>query len=226
MRLQKYVLITAGGIGARMQSPTPKQYLELAGRPVLLHVFDKFLAYDPAIHFVLVLPETTLDQWHALCQQHGFTHEHQLAYSGPARFHSVKNGLKFIPEDCLVAIHDGARPLVSIETISRVFKHAAAFGNAIPTTTIHDSVRLLVNPTSKPFPRNQLRVVQTPQCFLASEIKEAYQVNYQESFTDDASVLEATGKRIFLVEGNEDNLKLTTPNHLKFAEALLTSGRQ
>lgn len=207
-----------------MGSAQPKQFLELAGKPLLMHAMQAFLNYAPDIRLVLVLPEQEFAAWKNLCQQHRFHSAHQLAIGGPTRFHSVKNGLRFIPEQALVAIHDGVRPLVSLDTISRAFHFASKFGNAIPGIEAADSLRLTDGALSQPLPRDRVRLIQTPQCFRASLIKRAYNRNYHESFTDDASVLEADGERLFLVEGHRENIKITTPADLVFAEAWLRRG--
>lgn len=208
-----------------MGAGIPKQFLELAGKPVLMHAIQAFLNYAADIRVVVVLPESEFETWKRLCETHRFHGSIQLAISGPARFHSVKNGLRHIPDEVLVAIHDGVRPLVSLDTISRVFHFASKFGNAIPAIASPDSVRIVDGALSKPLPRENVRLVQTPQCFLASRIKKAYNRNYHESFTDDASVLEADGERLFLVEGHRENIKITTPSDLVFAEAYLVDKR-
>jgi 2-C-methyl-D-erythritol 4-phosphate cytidylyltransferase len=208
-----------------MGTATPKQFLELAGKPVLIHAIQAFLNFAADMRVVVVLPETEFETWRRLCETHSFHGSLQLAISGPTRFHSVKNGLRQIPDDTLVAIHDGVRPLVSLDTISRVFHFASKFGNAIPGIAPGDSVRITDGALSKSLPREQIRLVQTPQCFLASRIKKAYNCNYHESFTDDASVLEADGERLFLVEGHKENIKITTPSDLAYAEAYLTNRR-
>ena len=205
-----------------MQSDLPKQFLDLAGRPVLLHVFDAFLAYAPDIRFVLVLPGAYHEFWLQLCTTHGFHAPCQLADSGPTRFHSVKNGLQFIPEDVLVAIHDGVRPLVSSETIARAFHFAEKFGNAIPVVGVSESVRVTDHAMSSSLPRERVKLVQTPQCFRSGNIKRAYNKSYLEHFTDDASVLESEGERLYLIEGNPENIKITTPYDLRVARALFT----
>ncbi len=204
-------------MGASIQ----KQFLPLAGSPVLMHCMKAFLSYAPDIAFVLVIPEEAFATWKALCETHHFQVSHQLAISGPTRFHSVKNGLRFIPPDALVAIHDGVRPLVSLDTISRAFHFASQFGNAIPVVAPADSVRMVENAMSTPLSRNSVRMVQTPQCFRADLIKKAYNRNFEERFTDDATVLEADGHRLYLIEGNKENIKITTPSDLVYAEAYL-----
>lgn len=219
--MKKFVLIAAGGSGKRMGSSLPKQFIIIAGKPILIHAFQAFLSYAPDIQFVLVLPEPYHNDWVDLCHKHHFEIQHQLVASGPTRFHSVKNGLRHIPNDSLVAIHDGVRPLVSLHTISHAFHCAEIFGSAIPVVKPKESVRMVEGPISKSLDREKLRLLQTPQCFLSEAIKKAYNKNYHESFTDDSSVLEADGVRLFLIDGNHENIKITDPTDLIIAEALL-----
>ncbi|MFP4691243.1 MAG: 2-C-methyl-D-erythritol 4-phosphate cytidylyltransferase [Bacteroidales bacterium] len=220
--MEKYVVITAGGKGERMQSSVPKQLMEIAGKPILLHVFDRFLAYSDNLHFVLVLPKAHLGTWKSICHRYHLTTPHTVTENGPTRFHSVKNGLRHVPLNVLVAIHDGARPLVSVETISTAFFFAEKMGNAVPVTTITESVRIKDKALSTPLPRDRVKVVQTPQVFHSAQIKKAYELSYQESFTDDATVLEASGESIYLTEGNAENIKVTSPPDRLIAEALLS----
>lgn len=217
---KKYTLITAGGAGVRMKASLPKQFMEVCGKPLILHTLSVFLRYAPDMHFVIVLPSEQMDYWQQLCEKYRFN-SGMVAEGGPTRFHSVKNGLRQVPDDALVAIHDAVRPLVSLETISRGFHFAARYGNAIPVVSLNESVREVDHALSKSVDRQKYRLVQTPQVFSAKLIKEAYRVNYQESFTDDASVLESAGHRIFLVDGNRENIKITEPLDLILAEALL-----
>lgn len=224
--LPKYVIITAGGSGVRMNTPRPKQFIPLLGKPVLMHTLEAFYRFDPDIHIILVLPLSQIPYWKQLCAEHHFSVPFQITEGGPERFHSVKNGLKLTANDGVVAIHDGVRPLVSGKTINEAFYFAEKFGNAIPVIPVTESVRRVENACNKPEDRNTLRLVQTPQCFMAVTIKKAYQVNYHESFTDDASVLEQTGERIFLCEGNRENIKITTPADILIAEALLKQRQQ
>lgn len=204
----------------RMGSETPKQFMLLAGKPVLMHTLERFKQYDPTINLVVVLPAPLFGEWNALCKQHGFTTKHQLCDGGPERFHSVKNGLTKVG-DGVVGIHDGVRPLVSAETLDQCYKKAEISGNAIPVIEVKESVRRRIDGGNKYIKREGLCVVQTPQCFQVPLIKKAYNVPYNERFTDDASVLEATGHNINLVDGNCENIKITTPTDLKIAEALL-----
>ena len=221
--MQEYVLITAGGAGNRLGSDLPKQFLNLKGRPVLMHVFDAFMTFSEDLRFVLVLPDAYHDSWKKLCGDHELTLPHQVVSGGPTRFHSVKSGLRHIPDESLVAIHDGVRPLVSAGTIASGFHYAKKFGNAIPVIETKEAMRMMNGPISAPLPSERIRTVQTPQCFKASLIKKAYQQNYHESFTDDASVLESEGERLFLIDGNPENIKITIPADLIMAGALLST---
>lgn len=204
-----------------MNNPQPKQFLLLRGLPVLMHTMDVFYRYSKGISLILVLPHQQLEPWRNLCHAHGFSIPHKLVTGGPTRFHSVKNALQHIPDEAIVAIHDGVRPLVSLKTIAEAFHLAEKLGNAIPVVKVAESVRMVDGAFNKPINRETLRIIQTPQCFRAKLIKDAYKVTYDESFTDDASVLEKAGERIFLCEGNQENIKLTTPEDMNIAEALL-----
>jgi len=219
-----YAIITAAGAGVRMNTPLPKQFLPLLGKPVLMHTIEAFLRVQLNMQIILVLPREQMDYWAQLCQEHHFNHPLQLAEGGPTRFHSVKNGLRLVPDNHLVAIHDGVRPLVAPQTIKEAFHLADKFGNAIPVVKINESVRIIENAFNRPIDRQAVRIVQTPQCFRSSPIKQAYNVNFHETFTDDASVLEKTGERIYLSEGNKENIKITTPEDFLIAEAILKMG--
>ncbi len=221
--MRRFVLISAGGSGTRMKTDLPKQFLEIAGKPLLIHTFEAFMQVDPSFEFVLVLPENTFDYWRKCCLEHQFRQPYLLASSGPTRFHSVKSGLRLVPNDALVAIHDGVRPLVSTRVILEVFQTAEKLGNAVPAIPVNESLRITDHAHSQPLAREKVRIVQTPQCFRADLIKKAYNRNFDESFTDDATLLEVDGHRINLVEGNRENLKITTPADLKIAAALLIS---
>lgn len=220
--MNKYVIIVAGGTGKRMQSETPKQFLNVAGKPLLMHTLSRFYAYDAEITIRLVLPGPFIDFWHSLCKRYDFTVPHAVIEGGDTRFTSVKNGLQKTKKNSLLAIHDGVRPLVSHETIRRVFDTAEQKGSAIPVLKISESIRKLEGrDRSKPANRNDFCIVQTPQCFRAETLLTAYKQAYHETFTDDASVVEAAGENIHLVEGNYENIKITRPVDLKIAEAFL-----
>ncbi|MBC8488661.1 MAG: 2-C-methyl-D-erythritol 4-phosphate cytidylyltransferase [Bacteroidetes bacterium] len=219
--MKKKVIIVAGGQGKRMNTEIPKQFLNVARKPILMHTIEKFYSYADKIKIILVIPEPYFKFWRSLCNKFDFKIEHKLVAGGETRFNSVKNGLQEIYEPCVVAIHDGVRPLVSHETLSRVFSLAEENGNAIPVGKIYESMRQLETDNSFPVNREQFRMIQTPQCFHSDLIKKAYKQKYRKVFTDDATVVEAMGVKINLVEGNIENIKITRPVDLKFAEALL-----
>jgi len=219
--VEKHVIIVAGGVGKRMQSEIPKQFLNVAGRPVLIHTFERFINYSDDIKITLVLPEPYIDFWKSLCKRFTFEINHKVIKGGHVRFNSVRNGLKEIHNGGLVAIHDGVRPLVAKDTLNRVFKKAEESGNAIPAVKINESLRKINNENSFFVNRREYRLIQTPQCFHAELIKQAYQQDFKEEFTDDATVVEAMGIKINLVEGNRENIKITRPGDIKIAEAFL-----
>ena len=219
--MEKHVIIVAGGIGKRMQSEIPKQFLNVAGKPVLIHTFECFINYSEDIKITLVLPEPYIDFWKSLCKRFTFEIDHKVVEGGPTRFISVRKGLKEIQNGSLVAIHDGVRPLVAKETLNRVFKKAEETGNAIPAVKINESLRKINDKNSFFVNRRKYRLIQTPQCFHAELIKKAYQQEFKEEFTDDATVVEAMGIKINLVAGNMENIKITKPGDIKIAEAFL-----
>jgi len=218
--MELYALIVAGGSGKRMGAEVPKQFLELAGRPVLMHTIERFKAFNSDIEIITVLPENQLRHWIDLQKKHSFLVPHTLVKGGSTRFFSVRNGLKFVNEPGLVAIHDGVRPFVSIDTIKRCFDTAEELGNAIPSVSPADSLRLLTDQGNKPINRLQIRQIQTPQVFNATLIKKAFSQEYNPEFTDDASVLEKMGEKINLIEGNRENIKITNPEDLLISTAL------
>lgn len=216
-----YALIVAGGSGKRMGSEIPKQFLELGGRAVLMHAIEIFRKFDPEIEIITVLPENQIRHWLELQEKYDFRIIQTLVKGGETRFHSVKNGLEFIDSPGLVAIHDGVRPFVSIETIKRCFDTAAHTGNAIPVITPSDTLRVVNDAASTPLNRSQVRLVQTPQVFNAMLIKKAYDLGYSPEFTDDAMVLERAGNTITLVDGNRENIKITNPEDLLISNAFI-----
>lgn len=220
--MQHHVIIVAGGSGSRMNNAVPKQFMLLQGKPVLSHSIEKFRGFDANINIVIVLAEEHVATWNKLKEQYGIDVLHTIALGGPTRFHSVKSGLQAInTTEGLVGIHDGARPLVSAALIMECYTMAEKHGNAIPAIAPAETVRQLNGAISQQLNRNNLRLIQTPQCFRLDEIKKAYEQPYTDLFTDDASVLEANGGRIFLVDGERTNLKITTAEDLIIAEALL-----
>ena len=219
--ISRYVLIVAGGSGERMKSDIPKQFIEINGKPLLMHTLEVFYNFDINLSVVVVLPENQISYWQEKCQSLNCNIRHSIIKGGENRFQSVRNGLTTIPDEGIVAIHDGVRPFVTRETISRCFSEAEKFGNAIPCIPIHDTVRLVVNDTSAIIDRSMLRSIQTPQVFLNKIIKEAFNQPYINSFTDDASVFEKSGGKVHLVEGNRENIKITDPFDLTLAKCLL-----
>jgi len=215
--MEKFALIVAGGSGTRMKGKLPKQFLELNGKPLLMHTFEAFLKYDSKINFVLVLPEEQLINWKKLCVKYDFNVKHSLISGGETRFQSVENGLSKIEDDGIVFIHDGVRPLVSVQTIKNCFKTTHEKGNALPVISPSESVREMVDGNSRAVDRTRYFLVQTPQTFKVSVIKKAYEQHYLEKFTDDASVLENDGHEIHLVHGNRENIKITYPEDLLIA---------
>ena len=222
--MEHYILIVAAGKGQRIGGK-PKQFTELSGLPILMHTLHAFDFPGHRAKFVLVLSENDIAHWKELCFQYDFTIPHQIISGGPKRFYSVKRGLSLVPDEVLVAIHDGVRPLVSVDTIQRTFNMAQRKGSAIPAVPVNESVRETDGSLNKPVDRRKLRIIQTPQVFYSSLIKKAYHQNYRDSFTDDASVLESTGQPIYLVEGNPENIKITTPADLIMTEALLKKNK-
>lgn len=216
------ILIVAGGRGTRMGGPQPKQFLELAGRPVLMHTLEAFDRWDASARLIVVLPEDQIDTWKRLCEAHVFGRIHRVVAGGETRFHSVRNGLGAVASNGLIAVHDGVRPLVAPSVIAACFAAAADSGAAVPVVHMVESVREVdADGGSRPVDRARLRVVQTPQVFRADVLRAAYCLPYDPRFTDDASVVEASGVAVRLVPGNRENIKLTTPMDLLLAEQLM-----
>ncbi len=221
--MKKFVIIVAGGSGSRMGSEIPKQFLELCGKPVLMHTIQIFHDFDPECKIILVLPEDQQQFWKDLCLKHSFSLQHQVVSGGKTRFHSVQNGLSQIEDEGIVFIHDGVRPLVSHQTIERCYHMTQKNGNAIPVLSINESLRKQKGHQSVSVDRTLYLSVQTPQTFRSEQILEAFKQPFDPAFTDDASVAEKAGFPIFMVEGNRENIKITTPTDLIIAEAFLKS---
>lgn len=218
-----YVIIVAGGKGLRMGSDIPKQFLPIGGKPVLMRTLERFRAYDTDLKIILVLPEAQQDYWRRLCEQYHFDVKYELANGGQTRFHSVQNGLTLIPDDAegVVGVHDGVRPFPSIDVIRNCYTTARTAKAVIPVIPVVETVRQLENESSVTVPRDKYRLVQTPQTFDIQLLKAANRQPYNDGFTDDASVVESFGHDITLVEGNRENIKITTPYDMKIAEVLL-----
>ncbi len=215
----KAIIIVAGGKGTRMKSVLPKQYICLGNLPILMHTIKRFANYDSTMSIVLVLPEGDHDYWRNLCQEYSFNIPHILAIGGETRFESVRNGLSKVTTEDYVGVHDGVRPLVSNEVIDRCFSEAKHAKAVIPVLPVFETLRCIS--TANTVDRSDYCLVQTPQVFATKLLKIAYQQPYSRVFTDDASVVEALGISIKLVEGNRENIKMTTPSDLKLGEFLL-----
>lgn len=219
-----YIIIVAGGKGLRMGGDIPKQFLPVAGIPVLMRTMMRFREYSPDIQIILVLPKAQQEYWNSLCRQHQFNIPYLLADGGKTRFHSVQNGLALVPDDAdgVVGVHDGVRPFVSVDTIRRCYDEARSSKAVVPVIPVVETVRhLAANGSSRTVPRDEYRLVQTPQCFDIQLLKAANKQPYNDGFTDDASVVETFGYSITLVDGNRENIKITTPGDMKMAEMLI-----
>lgn len=242
-----YIIIVAGGKGLRMGGDIPKQFLSIGGKPILMRTLERFRAYSSTLQIILVLPKDQQAYWLQLCKEHHFplpsTGEvgrglYQMTDGGETRFHSVQHGLALIPDDAegVVGVHDGVRPFPSIEVIRNCYETARTAKAVIPVIPVVETLREITTintintintidtikpPHSQTVPRNNYRLVQTPQCFDIQLLKAANRQPYNDNFTDDASVVESYGQSITLVEGNRENIKITTPYDLKIAEVLV-----
>lgn len=219
---KKYAIIVAGGSGTRMNSTLPKQFIPLAGKPLLIHTIQQFSNYSKDLRIILILPATQVDEWNKLCQENQFNLDIQIVSGGATRFQSVKNGLDAIDEvDGLVAIHDGVRPFIKKALIEESFRAADKYGSGIATVALKDSIRYVNEGINRAEDRTKFRLIQTPQTFQLDLIKKAYTTKETPDFTDDASVLEHSGERVHLIEGSFENIKITTPEDLIIAESIL-----
>ena len=219
---QYNIIIVAGGTGTRMHSTVPKQFMEIKGKPVLIHTIEKFIEFDEFINIIVCVHKDFITDANFMLAEYFPDRNIHTVVGGETRFHSVKNGLQVIGnKNDIVGIHDAARPFVSVETIKRCFETAAKKGNAIPVCPFNESLRMVTNGINKSVSRDDYKIVQTPQCFIVSKIKEAFDQEYSPFFTDDATVLEGMDETIYLVEGNAENIKITNPYDLKFAELYL-----
>ena len=218
-----YVIMVAGGKGLRMGSDIPKQFLPIGGKPVLMRTIERFREYSEDLQIILVLPKAQQDYWKKLCKEYHFEVEYLLANGGETRFHSVQNGLALIPDDAegVVGVHDGVRPFPSVEVIRNCYEAARTAKAVIPVIPVVETVRHIEGEGSVTVPRGDYRLVQTPQTFDIQLLKAANRQPYNDGFTDDASVVESFGHQITLVEGNRENIKITTPYDMKIAEVLI-----
>lgn len=224
--MKKYAIIVAGGKGLRMGNDIPKQFLPVGGKPVLMRTLEAFFESVPEVNLVLVLPASQQEYWQGLCRSYHFDIPCRIADGGATRFHSVANGLALVPdgEDTLIAVHDGVRPFVGAEVIRHCYEAAEQWGAVVPVIDVYETLRHLEadKESSRTVNRADYRLVQTPQTFKGSLLKQAYACDYKPEFTDDASVVEAAGYEVRLVDGNRENIKITTPFDLSVAEALLS----
>lgn len=219
---KKYAVIVAGGKGTRMGSSIPKQFLPLLSLPVLCHSVLAFSHTIRDIKIILVAPEDQMDSARTILKSYTGQVDLTIVAGGETRFHSVQNGLKHIKEDGIVFIHDAVRPLISGELIARCFEHTMLHGSAIPSIPVADSMRIIGDDgISHAVNRDKVRIIQTPQTFLTSIIVPAFNREYDPSFTDEATVAEAAGATVHLVEGDKDNIKITTPGDMIIADTLL-----
>lgn len=221
MNLPHVAIIVAGGKGLRMNAEIPKQFLEINHLPILMHTLNAFSKYDASIQLILVLPAEQVDFWKELCHKHAFSISHTIVCGGDSRFDSVKNGLDAVKVHSMVAVHDGVRPLVSKDTIARCFEQVYLYGAVIPTVELVDSIRQLTDGRNIAVDRSAYQLVQTPQVFDSIILKNAYNQEFSPLFTDDASVVEAAGTAVKLVQGNRENIKITTEMDLKIASLFL-----
>ena len=223
--MKKYIIVVAGGKGLRMGGEVPKQFQVIGNKPVLMVTLERLHAIDPAMQLVLVLPAEQFDLWKEMCRQYEFAVPLLLTQGGATRFHSVQNGRAQVDDidEALVGVHDGVRPFVSQRVIDDCFREAWIHGAAIPMIDLQDSLRHIVGAdgVTEVVPRDRYRLVQTPQVFKLSVLRKAYEQRFVETFTDDASVVEASGKDVVAVEGNRENIKLTTPFDMLVARTLM-----
>ena len=219
--MKKFAVIVAGGAGSRMDSLTPKQFMELSGRPIVWYSINAFLqAYDD-LHVILVLPAAHIRTGLEIVKTTVDPKRVRINEGGSTRFHSVKNGLAFVDSDSIVFVHDAVRCLVTEELINRCYEHAVEYGCAVPAVYATDSIRVDSGKGAVQVDRNKVYVIQTPQTFRSEILKQSFSKNYLESFTDEASVAEHAGFGIHLVEGDRTNIKITWPIDLVVAEAIL-----
>ena len=219
--MSDYVIIVAGGSGTRMQSQEPKQFLPLAGKAILHHTIEAFHKYDPTFKYIVALPKEYIEYWKSHSALKKVPGEQILVEGGLERFYTVKNALEHVKGPGIVMIHDGVRPLVDSQVIRNTYEVASIRGAAIPVISLNESIRKTDGTSNYALNRNDYKLVQTPQCFKTEILINAYKQNFSTEFTDDASVVEKTGQKIFLVDGNSENIKITSPQDLLIAEALM-----
>ncbi|CAN5554308.1 2-C-methyl-D-erythritol 4-phosphate cytidylyltransferase [soil metagenome] len=219
--MKKVAVIVAGGSGTRMNNTIPKQFLLIKGKPVLYYTLKTFLDSYKDLEIILVLPEEHIAAGQEIIDAFFDYKRIQLTAGGRTRFHSVQNGLALITEECMVFVHDGVRCLLTKKLVQDCYEAALEFGSAVPVTECKDSIRLIKGDDNEAFDRNRVKMVQTPQTFHSKILLPAFKIDYKDKFTDEATVVEAFGLKVYLVEGEEDNIKITRPIDLVIAETLL-----
>lgn len=218
--MKKFVVIVAGGSGLRMGNTIPKQFLLLQNKPLLWHTIAAFVKAYNDVEIILVLPKDHLLIGQKIAETFPL-HSILIVEGGNTRFQSVKNGLALVPLNAIVFVHDGVRCLVSVNLIHRCLEQALVKGSAIPAVAATDSIRIVNNNNAVVADRNNVRIIQTPQTFKSNLLVAAFKQDYKDSFTDEATVVEAFGEKIFLIEGDYNNLKITRPIDLIIAEKIL-----
>lgn len=216
--VNRTVIITAGGIGKRMGKDIPKQFILLGELPILAHTISVFYAFDPSIEILVTLPAEWILYWKSSIKKSGFDIPHQIIAGGEARFHSIQNALRYA-NGKHIAVHDGVRPFVSIETITRCFLSLNDASAVVPVLTIKDTIRKISEGTNQSANRSSFRLVHTPQCFHEKTLRLAYEQDFMPLITDDATLVEQIGVPICFVESNEENIKITTPFDLSIAQS-------
>ena len=221
MNAKKIAIIVAGGTGQRMGSVVPKQFLTIQGKPILLHTINQFVAAFEDIQLVVVLPADYIQEGKDLLTKNGFTKNIEFVAGGDTRFQSVKNGLSQVRENAIVFVHDAVRCLLTPALIQRCYQQALEKGSAIPAVSSTDTVRLLKGEKNEVYDRESVMLIQTPQTFQSDLLLAAFNQSYAPSFTDEANVIEASGKPVYLVEGEFENIKITRPLDLAIAAYIL-----
>lgn len=221
MLMQKFAIIVAGGTGKRMESETPKQFLLLKDKPVLFYTIKIFLEAFDDLQIILVLPTDFTDMGQEIIDGYFDKDKIRITAGGDTRFQSVKNGLQLIEEESIIFVHDGVRCLLSADLIHRCYEQAMETGSAIPAISSKDSVRLITEEGNEAIDRSKVKLIQTPQTFHSKILLPAFKIDYKDKFTDEATVVEAFGLKVFLVEGEENNIKITRPVDMLIAEKIL-----
>ena len=224
--MKKYAIIVAGGMGSRMKVNMPKQFLHLKNKPILFYTLDTFLKSFEELQIILVLPQDYIEAGQEIINEYFNKDRIKITVGGGTRFQSVKNGLQLITEDSIVFVHDGVRCLLSVDLIHRCYQSAVEFGSAIPVINSKDSVRLVLEQGNEALERDRVKLVQTPQTFQSKILLPAFEVDYQDKFTDEATVVEAFGMKVHLVVGEEQNIKITQPIDLLLAEGIINAANE